>query len=124
MRRGRHRFHLRLFLQAEDLTVIRRIVRETDAVTASVINRFPPELSPQDFAMLDIADLSQVASPGVIATLADRPIPVAAQSFIDEVLAEIQDLRPRLRYAEAANPPAPEPPHPAKRSSRPPRRGG
>jgi DNA-binding transcriptional LysR family regulator len=113
-----------LFLQAEDLTVIRRIVRETDAVTASVINRFPPELSPQDFAMLDIADLSHVASPGVIATLADRPIPVAAQSFIDEVLAEIQDLRPRLRYAEAANPQAPEPPHPAKRSSRPPRRGG
>jgi len=81
-----------LFLRAEDLTVIRRIVRETDAVTASLINRFPTDLSPQEFAMLDIADLSHIASPGIIATLSDRPIPGAMQGFIDEVLAEIDSL--------------------------------
>jgi DNA-binding transcriptional LysR family regulator len=85
-----------LFLRAEDLTVIRHIVRETDAVTATVSSRFPPELSREDFAMLDIADLSHVASPGVIATLAGRPIPVAASAFIDEVVAEISDHQ-RLR---------------------------
>lgn len=90
-----------LFLRAEDLTVIRRIVRETDAITASVINTFPPELSPADFAMIDIADLAHVASPGVIATLAGRPIPVAAVAFIDEVVAEIADLRLRLRKLPA-----------------------
>lgn len=88
-----------LFLQAEDLTVIRRIVRETDAVTASVINTFPSELSSQDFTMLDIADLANVASPGIIATLVDRPIPAAAQGFIDEVLVEIQTLKSQLRTA-------------------------
>jgi DNA-binding transcriptional LysR family regulator len=88
-----------LFLQAEDVTVIRRIVRETDAVTASVINTFPADLSPRDFAMLDIADLSHIASPGVIATLADRPIPGAAQGFIDEVLLEIESLRTQLRHS-------------------------
>lgn len=81
-----------LFLRAEDLTVIRRIVRETDAVTASVINTFPDDLSPEEFAMLPIADLAHVAAPGVIATLEDRPIPVAAQRFIDEVLVEIERL--------------------------------
>ena len=86
-----------LFLRAEDLTVIRRIVRETDAVTASVVNTFPADLSPRDFTMLDIADLSHIASPGVIATLSDRPIPGAAQGFIDEVLVEIENLSVRLR---------------------------
>ncbi|MEM9360582.1 MAG: hypothetical protein AAGB04_30770, partial [Pseudomonadota bacterium] len=75
-----------LFLRADDLTVIRRIVKETDAVTASLINTLPWDLSKQDFAIMDITDLSHVASPGVIATLSDRPIPVALQSFIDEVL--------------------------------------
>lgn len=90
-----------LFLRAEDITVIRHIVRETDAVTASVINSFPAELSPRDFAILDIADLSHIASPGVIATLADRPIPGAAQGFIDEVLIEIDSLRARLRSPAA-----------------------
>lgn len=93
-----------LFLRAEDLTVIRRIVRETDAVTASVINAFPEDLSARDFAMLDIADLSHVASPGVIATLADRPIPVAAQRFIDEVLVEIASLQTQLRKPGATKP--------------------
>jgi DNA-binding transcriptional LysR family regulator len=90
-----------LFLRAEDLTVIRRIVRATDAVTASVINTFPAELSPRDFAMLDIADLSHIASPGVIATLADRPVPAAAKGFIDEVLIEIDSLRAKLRNPSA-----------------------
>jgi DNA-binding transcriptional LysR family regulator len=85
-----------LFLRAEDLTVIRRIVRETDAVTASLVNTFPADLSPADFAMLDITDLSHIASPGIIATLSDRPIPVAAQGFIDEVLVEIESLHTRL----------------------------
>ncbi|HSG90623.1 MAG TPA: LysR family transcriptional regulator [Pseudomonadales bacterium] len=82
-----------LFLRAEDLTVIRRIVRETDAVTASLINVFPTDLSPDEFAMLEIADLSHIASPGVIATLSDRPLAVATQGFIDEVLAEIASLQ-------------------------------
>lgn len=91
-----------LFLQAEDVAVIRRIVRETDAVTASVINTFPADLSPRDFAMLDITDLSHIASPGVIATIADRPIPRAAQGFIDEVLVEIESLRTQLRHSPAA----------------------
>lgn len=86
-----------LFLRAEDLTVIRRIVRETDAITASVIKVFPPELSSTDFAMLDIEDLSHVKSPGVIATLAGRPIPVAAVAFIDEVVAEISNLQLLLK---------------------------
>jgi DNA-binding transcriptional LysR family regulator len=85
-----------LFLRADDLTVIRRIVRETDAVTASLINTFPTDLSPRDFAMLDIADLSHIASPGVIATLSDRPIPGALQGFIDEVLQEIESLSTQL----------------------------
>ena len=85
-----------LFLRAEDLTVIRRIVRETDAVTASLINTFPADLSPRDFAMIDIADLSHIASPGVIATLSDRPIAGATQGFIDEVLVEIENLNMRL----------------------------
>ena len=95
-----------LFLRAEDLTVIRRIVRETDAITASVIKVFPPELSPTDFAMLDIEDLSHVKSPGVIATLAGRPIPVAAVAFIDEVVAEISDLQLRLRELVPSRDPA------------------
>ncbi len=95
-----------LFLRAEDLTVIRRIVRETDAVTASVINTFPADLSTREFAMLDIADLSHIAAPGIIATLSDRPIPVAAQGFIDEVLAEIESLQARLRHSSAARRPA------------------
>lgn len=81
-----------LFLRADDLTVIRRIVRETDAVTASLINTFPADLSEREFAMLDIADLSHIASPGVIATLSDRPIPGAMQGFIDEILLEIERL--------------------------------
>lgn len=85
-----------LFLRAEDLTVIRRIVRETDAVTASLINTFPSDLSPDDFAMLHIADLAHIASPGIIATLSDRPIPEATQGFIDEVLVEIESLEARL----------------------------
>lgn len=88
-----------LFLRAEDLTVIRRIVRETDAVTASLINTFPADLSPRDFAMIDIADLSHIASPGVIATLSDRPIAGATQGFIDEVLVEIENLNMRLGKA-------------------------
>lgn len=91
-----------LFLRADDLTVIRRIVRETDAVTASVINSFPVDLSPQDFTMLDIADLSHIASPGIIATLADRPIPTAVQGFIDEVMLEIKSLKSRLHRASKA----------------------
>jgi DNA-binding transcriptional LysR family regulator len=85
-----------LFLRAEDLTVIRRIVRETDAVTASLINTFPSDLSPDDFAMLHIADLAHIASPGIIATLSDRPVPEATQGFIDEVVAEIESLEARL----------------------------
>ncbi|MDP5071890.1 MAG: LysR family transcriptional regulator [Congregibacter sp.] len=85
-----------LFLRADDLTVIRRIVRETDAVTASLVNSFPVDLSPQDFAMLPIEDLSHIASPGIIATLSDRPVPAAAQGFIDEVELEIQQLNARL----------------------------
>mgnify|MGYP003642067000 FL=1 len=86
-----------LFLRAEDVTVIRRIVRETDAVTASLIKTFPDDLSAADFAMLDIADLSHIASPGIIATLVDRPVPVAAQGFIDEVLIEIEHLQAAFR---------------------------
>ena len=46
--------------------------------------------------MLDITDLSHIASPGVIATLSDRPIPGALQGFIDEVLLEIESLSARL----------------------------
>ncbi|MEM1153538.1 MAG: LysR family transcriptional regulator [Pseudomonadota bacterium] len=84
-----------LFLRADDLTVIRRIVKETDAVTASLINTLPWDLSEQDFAIMDITDLSHVASPGVIATLSDRPIPVALQSFIDEVLVEVETVTNR-----------------------------
>ena len=91
-----------LFLRAEDLTVIRRIVRETDAVTASLVNSFPSDLSPADFAMLDIVDLSHIASPGIIATLSDRPIPGAAQGFIDEVLVEIENLKARLGHSPKA----------------------
>ncbi len=92
-----------LFLRAEDLTVIRRIVRETDAVTASLVNTFPADLSPADFAMLDIADLSHIASPGIIATLSDRPIPGATQGFIDEVLVEIESLNARLGNTPGAS---------------------
>ena len=91
-----------LFLRAEDLTVIRRIVRETDAVTASLVNAFPADLSPDDFAMLEIVDLSHIASPGIIATLSDRAIPLAAQGFIDEILAEIESLHARLGHSCAA----------------------
>lgn len=89
-----------LFLRAEDLTVIRRIVRETDAITASLINTFPSDLSPDDFAMLHIADLAHIASPGIIATLSDRPIPEATQGFIDEVVAEIESLESRLEIPQ------------------------
>jgi hypothetical protein len=71
-------------------------VRETDAVTASLVNTFPADLSPTDFAMLDIADLSHIASPGIIATRSDRPIAGATQGFIDEVLREIESLNARL----------------------------
>ncbi|MGQ0620614.1 MAG: LysR family transcriptional regulator [Panacagrimonas sp.] len=82
-----------LFLQAEDFTVIRHIVHQTDAITAGVIRAFPPELSPAEFAMLDIADLAHVRAPVIVATLAERPIPAAAAAFIDEVVAEIEHIR-------------------------------
>lgn len=81
-----------LFLQAEDLTVIRHIVHSTDAITASVIRSFPEELSPRDFAMLDIADLAHVRAPVIVATLAERPIPAATAAFIAEVITEIERL--------------------------------
>jgi DNA-binding transcriptional LysR family regulator len=94
-----------LFLQAEDFTVIRHIIHETDAITAGVTRSFPAELSPQEFAMLDIADLSHVQAPVIVATLAGRPLPVAAAAFIDEVVAEIRRLQQAARPAESPPPP-------------------
>lgn len=82
-----------LFLQAEDFTVIRHIVHETDAITAGVTRAFPSALSPADFAMLDIADLSHVRAPVIVATLRGRPVPAAAAAFIDEVVVEIERIR-------------------------------
>lgn len=82
-----------LFLQAEDFTVIRHVVHETDALTAGVIHAFPSELSHTEFAMLDIADLAHVRAPVIVATLAARPIPAAAAAFIEEVVAEIERIR-------------------------------
>jgi len=82
-----------LFLQAEDFTVIRHIVHQTDAITAGVTWAFPRELSTTEFAMLDIADLSHVRAPVIVATLAGRPVPAATAAFIEEVVAEIEHLR-------------------------------
>lgn len=88
-----------LFLQAEDFTVIRHIVHETDAITAGVTRAFPSELSPAEFAMLDIADLAQVPAPVIVATLGGRPLPRAASAFIDEAVAEIGRLQALARPA-------------------------
>ncbi|WP_439639445.1 LysR family transcriptional regulator [Nevskia sp.] len=85
-----------LFLQTEDFTVIRHIVHETDAITAGVVRAFPAELSPSEFAMLDIVDLDHVRAPVMVATLAERPIPAAAAAFISEVTDEILRLRAAL----------------------------
>ena len=93
-----------LFLQAEDFTVIRHIVHQTDAITAGVIRAFPPELSPDEFSMLDIADLSHVRAPVIVATLAARPVPAAATAFIEQVVAAIQDIR---NSASSRNAPRP-----------------
>jgi len=82
-----------LFLQAEDFTVIRHIVHNTDAITAGVVHVFPPELSTQEFTMLDIADLAHVHAPVIVATLRGRPVPAAAAAFIGEVIVEIQRIR-------------------------------
>lgn len=82
-----------LFLQAEDFTVIRHIVHETDALTAGVTRAFPRELSPTEFAMLDIADLAHVRAPVIVATLAERSIPAATAAFIVEVVAEIERIQ-------------------------------
>lgn len=101
-----------LFLQAEDFTVIRHIVHQTDAITAGVIRAFPAELSPMEFAMLDIADLAHVRAPVIVATLAARPTPAAAAAFIDEVVVEVERIReaalpvkapPRSRSRKARN---------------------
>lgn len=91
-----------LFLQTEDFTVIRHIVHETDAITAGVIRAFPAELSPSEFAMLDIVDLAHVRAPVVVATLAERPIPAAAAAFISEVVGEIERLRVALQAVRAS----------------------
>ena len=91
-----------LFLQTEDFTVIRHIVHETDAITAGVIRAFPAELSPSEFAMLDIVDLAHVRAPVVVATLAERPIPAAAAVFISEVVGEIERLRVALQAVRAS----------------------
>lgn len=102
-----------LFLQAEDFTVIRHIVHETDALTAGVTRAFPRELSPSEFAMLDIADLAHVRAPVIVGTLAERAVPAATAAFIVEVVAEIE------RIQQTALPPrtsAPKPPR-APRSS-------
>ena len=91
-----------LFLRAEDLTVIRRIVRETDAVTATPDQHaFRRTSRAVDFAMLHIADLAHIASPGIIATLSDRPVPEATQGFIEEVMVEIESLEARLERSHA-----------------------
>jgi DNA-binding transcriptional LysR family regulator len=82
-----------LYLQAEDFTVIRHIVHQTDAITAGVIGVFPAELSPEEFVMLHISDLSHVRAPVVVATLAGRQIPAAAAAFIDQVTAVVEHLR-------------------------------
>ncbi len=82
-----------LFLQAEDFTVIRHIVHQTDAITAGVTRAFPKELSPAEFAMLDIADLAHVRAPVIVATLAGRSIPAAMAAFIVEVVAEIERIQ-------------------------------
>lgn len=82
-----------LYLQAEDFTVIRHIVHQTDAITAGVIGVFPAELSPEEFEMLHIADLSHVRAPVIVATLSGRPIPAAAAAFIDQVIAVVEQLR-------------------------------
>lgn len=82
-----------LFLQAEDFTVIRHIVHQTDAITAGVIGVFPAELSRDEFAMLDIADLSHVRAPVIVATLSGRPIPAATAAFIEQITAEIEHIR-------------------------------
>ena len=82
-----------LFLQAEDFTVIRHIVHETDAITAGVTRAFPSELSTAEFAMLDIEDLGHVRAPVIVATLAGRPVPSAAAAFISEVIQEIERIR-------------------------------
>ncbi|TDU31448.1 DNA-binding transcriptional LysR family regulator [Panacagrimonas perspica] len=82
-----------LFLQAEDFTVIRHIVHQTDAITAGVIGVFPAELSRDEFAMLDIADLSHVRAPVIVATLSGRPIPAATAAFIEQIVEEIERIR-------------------------------
>lgn len=82
-----------LFLQAEDFTVIRHIVHQTDAITAGVIGVFPAELSRDEFAMLDIADLAHVRAPVIVATLSGRPIPAATAAFIEQITAEIEQIR-------------------------------
>ena len=83
-----------LFLQSDDWSVIRHIVKETDAVTAGVTRAFPPGLSRTDFTMIDIADLSHVRAPVMIATLADRPPPPAMNALVEEVVADIRRLAP------------------------------
>lgn len=82
-----------LFLQAEDFTVIRHIIHQTDAITAGVTRAFPKELSPTEFAMLDIADLAHVRAPVIVATLAGRSIPAAMAAFIVEVVTEIEGIQ-------------------------------
>jgi hypothetical protein len=98
-----------LFLQSDDFTVIRHVVRETDAITAGVTGWFPPELSRSEFAILDIADLAHIRSPVIVATLSERPVSAA---FMEEVIAEIQ------RISEAAPSAARGAPQPAKRPRR------
>lgn len=89
-----------LFLQAEDFTVIRHIVHQTDAITAGVIGVFPAELSRDEFAMLDIADLSHVRAPVIVATLSGRPIPAATAAFIEQIAAEIEQIRISIQPAK------------------------
>lgn len=89
-----------LFLQAEDFTVIRHIVHQTDAITAGVIGVFPAELSRDEFAMLDIADLSHVRAPVIVATLSGRPIPAATAAFIEQIAAEIEQIRVSIQPAK------------------------
>jgi hypothetical protein len=82
-----------LYLQAEDFTGIRHIVHETDPITAGVIGVFPAELSPEQFTMLHIADLSHVRAPVIVATRRGRPIPAAAAAFITQVTTVVEHLR-------------------------------
>ena len=98
-----------LFLQSDDFTVIRHVVRETDAITAGVTGWFPPELSRSEFAILDIADLAHIRSPVIVATLADRPVSVAAAAFMDEVIAEIQRISEAAPTAARGAPKATKP---------------